>query len=114
MVDDRDFGVAVQDEVTVHRVHVEVFWDCALGGREALGDDGSAVDSAGSGRVPEGPGVGEEVGVDVGEVGEFEDGFHGGVGVAGRGWGDEGCGGGHFGRVLVCCCFGGEGWVGRG
>ena len=101
MVDDRDFGVAVQDEVTVHRVHVEVFGDGALGGREALGDDGSAVDSAGSGRVPEGPGVGEEVGVDVGEVGEFEDGFHGGVGVAGRGWGDERCGGGHLGRSVV-------------
>jgi len=90
MVDNRDLSVAVQHEVAVHGMDVEVFGDGALRGGETLGYDGAAVDSAGAGGVPEGARVGEEVGVDVGEVREFEDGFHCGVRGAGRGWGDEG------------------------
>ena len=101
MIDDRDFGISVQDKVAVHGVDVEVFGHRALGGGQALCYDGSAVDSAGSWGVPEGTRVGEEVGVDVGEVGEFEDGFHGGVRVAGGWWGDEGRCGGHFGGVFA-------------
>jgi hypothetical protein len=54
--------------------------------------------------VPEGARVGEEVGVDVGEVGEFEDGFHRRVIRARRGWGDEGC----------CACWGHVGGAGGG
>ena len=32
-----------------------------LGGRKALGDGTAAVDAARTGRVPEGPGVGEDI-----------------------------------------------------
>ena len=39
----------------------EVAGDSALGCCETLGDDGAAVDSAGSWGVPEGPGVGEDI-----------------------------------------------------
>ena len=61
VVQDRDLGVPGQHEVAVHRVHGEVRGYGALGGGEALGDDGAAVDAAGAGGVPEGAGVGEDV-----------------------------------------------------
>lgn len=68
---------------------VEVLGDGALGGREALRDDGAAVDAPRAGRVPEGSGVGEEVWVDFGEVREFEDGFDWRGGRVWWWWGDE-------------------------
>lgn len=109
MVDDWNLRVAVQDEVAVHRMDVEILRDGALGRGETLGDHGAAVDAAGSGRVPEGARVCEEIRVDVGQVCEFEDGFHRGVGGAGRGRRDEGCcacwwhvGGGGDRKEAVC------------
>ena len=45
----------------MHAVDREVWRDGELCGGEALGDYGAAVDAAGAGGVPEGPGVGEDV-----------------------------------------------------
>ena len=88
VVDDGYVGVAVQHEVAVHAVHCEGRGDGALGRGEALGYGGAAVDSAGAGWVPEGPGVGEEVGLDVAELRQFEDVFDGGFVLRGGWWFD--------------------------
>jgi hypothetical protein len=61
VVEDGDGGVAGEHEVAVHAVDGEVCGDGELGGGEALGDYGAAVDAAGSRGVPEGARVGEDV-----------------------------------------------------
>ena len=63
----------------------EVGGDRGLGCGEALRYGGAAEDAACAGRVPEGAGVGEEVGADVGEGEEGEDVLDGGV--VGEGFG---------------------------
>ena len=67
VVEDRDLAVARQHEVAVHAVDREVRGDGGLGRGEALRDGGAAEDAARAGRVPEGAGVGVDVGADVGE-----------------------------------------------
>ena len=52
VVDDRDFCVAGKDKVAVHGVDGEVARNGALGGAEALRDDGTTVDAACAGRMP--------------------------------------------------------------
>ncbi len=83
VVDDGDVGVAVEDEVAVHAVDGEGVGDGALGGGEALGYGCAAlctgvsliswcdipnllayIYASRSWRMPEGTGVGEEVGLD--------------------------------------------------
>ncbi len=66
VVEDRDFAVPCEHEVAVHGVDGEVGGDGGLSGREALRDGGAAEDTASAGRVPEGAGVGVDVGADVG------------------------------------------------
>ena len=69
VVEDGDGGVAGEDEVAVHTVDEVDGIAVGGGGRgdgqlrccEGLGDDRPAVDAAGTGRVPEGTGVGEDV-----------------------------------------------------
>jgi len=73
VVEDRDRGVAGEDEVAVHAVDQELGiggrWDGALRGAEALCYDGAAVDTARVARMPEFAGVGEDVlGGEVGEM----------------------------------------------
>ena len=73
VVEDRDVGVAREDEVAVHAVDGEVERDGGLRSAEALSDGSAAIDAAGAGRVPEGAGIGVDVGADVGEGEEGED-----------------------------------------
>jgi len=65
VVEDRDRGVAGEDEIAVHAVDQELGiggrWDGALRGAETLGYDGAAVDAARVAGVPEFAGVGEDV-----------------------------------------------------
>lgn len=61
VVHDGDLGVAGENEVAVHAVNGKVRGDGSLGGGEALRDDGTAVDAAGSWGMPERSGVGEDV-----------------------------------------------------
>ena len=61
VVEDGDRRVACQYEIAVHAVHGEVAGNGALRGGETLCDYAAAVDAAGSGGVPEGTGVGEDV-----------------------------------------------------
>ena len=92
MVEDRDVPVAREHEVAVHAVHgVFVGGDCELRGGETLGDRGAAEDAAGAGRMPEGAGVGEDVGADVCEWEELECVLNGRVMGKGRGGFDQGC-----------------------
>lgn len=53
MVEDRERGVAGEDEVAVHAVRGEVGSDGLLGGGEGLRYGCAAVDAARAGRVPE-------------------------------------------------------------
>lgn len=61
VVHDGDLGVAGENEVAVHAVDGKVRWDGSLSGSEALRDDGTAVDTAGSWGMPERSGVGKDV-----------------------------------------------------
>ena len=107
VVEDGDLRVAGEDKVAVHAVDCEVRRDGRLRRGEALRDGGAAEDAARPRRVPEGPGVGVDVGADVGEGQEGEDGFDGRVrGVRGEGF-DEGV---VFGHGCGCGC----GWDGGG
>lgn len=66
VIENGDLAVAGEHEVAVHAVDgVEVTGDGELGGGQALGDGGAAEDAAGTGRVPEWSGVGEDVRSDV-------------------------------------------------
>lgn len=75
VVEDGDGGVAGEDEVAVHAVDEVDGIAVGRGGRgdgqlrcrEGLGDYRPAVDAAGTGRVPEGTGVGEDVLAEVRE-----------------------------------------------
>ena len=98
MVQDRDGGVAGEDEVAVHAVDGEVGRDGGLRRGEALRDGGATEDAARARRVPERAGVGVDVRADVGEGEEGEDRFDGGVGGVGRKGLDEGGVFGHVGR----------------
>jgi len=51
----------------VHGMDDEIGWDGGLRGGEGLRDDGSAVDAAGAGRVPERVGIRVDGGGDVGQ-----------------------------------------------
>ena len=97
MVEDWNGRVAGKDKVTVHAVDGEVGRDCGLGSGEALRDGSATEDTARSGRVPEWAGIGVDVGADIGEWEEGEDGFDGGVGRIGWEGFDEGRVFGHFG-----------------
>ena len=66
VVEDWDFAIARQHEVAMHAVDCEVGWDRGLGGAEALCYGGAAEDAPRPWGVPEGPGIGEDVGTDVG------------------------------------------------
>ena len=79
MVEDRNGRVTGEDKVTVHAVDGEVGWDRSLGSGEALRDGSAAEDTPRSGRVPEWAGIGIDVGADIGEWEEGEDGFNRGV-----------------------------------
>jgi hypothetical protein len=61
VIHDRDLGVARQDEVAVHAVHREIARDSSLGGGQALGNHGTAVDAASSWGMPEGPCICEDI-----------------------------------------------------
>jgi hypothetical protein len=61
VVHDRNLGVASENEVAVHAVDGKVRGYGSLGGGEALRDDGTAVDTAGSWGMPERSGVGEDI-----------------------------------------------------
>ena len=61
VVQDGDVGITGQNEVAVHAVDSEVGGDGGLGGGKALCDCSAAVDTAGTGWMPEGPGVGVNV-----------------------------------------------------
>ena len=52
VVDEWDFGVAVEHEVTVHAVYCEIVGDCSLCGCEALCYGCSAVDASSAWWVP--------------------------------------------------------------
>lgn len=89
MVEDRNGRVAGEDKVTVHAVDGKVGRDCSLGSGETLRDGSTAEDTPRSGRVPEWAGIGIDVGADISEWEEGEDGFNGGVRRVGREWFDE-------------------------
>lgn len=61
VVHDGDLSVASENEIAVHAVNGKVRGDGSLGSGEALRDDGTAVDAAGSWGMPERSGVGEDV-----------------------------------------------------
>lgn len=61
MIKDGNFRVTCENEVTVHAMDGKVRRNGSHGCREGLGYRGAAVYAAGSGRVPEGPGVGEDI-----------------------------------------------------
>ncbi len=59
--EDGQIGLARQEEVAVARVGKEISGHGALRRRDAHGDDGAAIDAAGSGGLPGRAGVGEDV-----------------------------------------------------
>lgn len=99
MIYDGYVGVSSKDEVAVHRVDGEVGINRLLRGTEGLRNGSAAEDASRTRWMPHWAGVCEEIGVDIGQLGQLQDILDGGLRVVDRGRADEGCHGGGLGDL---------------
>lgn len=84
------FGVASKHKVAVHGMHSEVCRYRLLGCTQRLRNSSTAKNAPGTWRVPHGTGVGEEIRVDIRQLGQLEDILNVRLVLVHRRWTDEG------------------------